>query len=108
MNAGGRHHKIAIERRSVVTDPYGGETETWAALVDEWADVRFGSGQERRTAAQEAGSQAATFVVLDNAKTRSVGLQDRISWDGAVWDIISIAPSSKLNTEREITAVRAV
>ena len=107
MNAGKRHDKITIQRKTVETDPYGGEVETWTDFAQEWAQVRFGSGQERREAAQETASQAATFIVLDNARTRSVGVQDRISWDGGLWDVTGVAPSLQLNAHREITAVRA-
>lgn len=103
-----RNHRITIERRTVVVDDYGGEVETWAPFADEYAAVRFSAGNERRAAAQERASAAATFVVLSNERTRQVSVTDRILFDGSVWDVTSSIPSREFNAEREIEAIRAV
>lgn len=97
---------ITLERATVVTDAYGEEVRTWSTLATEYARVHFGRGDERRQAAMEQGSQAATFVVRDNPATRGATLTDRISYDGGLWDIRSNVPGAP--GEREIDAVRAV
>lgn len=70
-----------------------------------WAEVKYGSGWERRQQAQEEGGQAATFIALANALTRGVKITDRIGHDGVEWDITGIAPMGR--GEIEFTATRA-
>src|SRR3546814_3896582 len=69
--------------------------------------VNFGTGQERLEAAQYGASVSATFHVLRNSKTAALTVQDRISFEGAVWDITSAVPSREFNAGMDITAVRA-
>lgn len=107
MKAAARNARIAIQRATTVTDEYGDETEAWTLYAEAFAQVRFGSSQERREAAQEIASQTATFVVLWSPTLAAVTPQDRISWNGA-WDITGTAPSLALNEHLEITATRSV
>lgn len=106
MTAGKRDQKIVIERPTATTDAYGETTHTWATLATEWAAVLYGKGDERRQAAVEQGEQAATFRVLSNTNTRSVGVKDRINHGGSYWDIVGIAPMNR--AEIEFTATRAL
>lgn len=106
MRSGPRNRLITIERATTTIDDYGGEVSTWEAYAEAYAEVRFGTGQERREAAQESATAAATFRVLDNPQTRAVTTRDRIQFDGAAWDITSNVPLG-LNEGREITATRA-
>jgi head-tail adaptor len=106
MTAGRRDQKIVIQRGTASTDDYGGETLTWATLATEWAAVFYGKGDERRQAAVEQGNQAATFQVLANTNTRSVGVKDRISHNGSFWDIVGVAPMDR--GKIEFAAVRAL
>lgn len=106
MTAGRRDQSIVIQRGTPSTDDYGGESMVWATLATEWAAVFYGKGDERRLAAVEQGQQAATFQVLSNASTRSVGVKDRISHNGSSWDIVGIAPMDR--AEIEFAAVRVL
>ncbi|WP_084514853.1 head-tail adaptor protein [Sphingobium lactosutens] len=106
MKASPRRHLIAIEVRTVVNDGYGGEKETWSLFTQEFAAVYFGTGREQRAAAQEGGSQAASFEVLSNRKTRTVSRVDhRIVFDNSVWDVTGAHDLD--NGGRRITAIRA-
>lgn len=108
MKAGTRNRKIVIERYGVVsTDDYGGDVLDWTAYATAFAQVIFGTGAERREAAQESATAPATFRVLATTKTRAVTVKDRISFDGSLWDITSVVPLG-LNEGVEITAVRKV
>lgn len=105
MKTAPRNRKIIIERKSVTEDDYGGEIETWATYATEWAEVIYGSGKEQREAAQLNGSLPATFEVLANTKTLAVTELDRISFDGATWNIV--APPARLGRDGvRIQAVR--
>ncbi len=107
MTAGNRNRRITIERAVVVTDDYGGESSTWANHTEAWAEVLFGTGAERREAAQESGSAPATFIVLWTPTLAALKLTDRIQAFGTAWDIQSIAPVG-LHKEIHITATRSI
>lgn len=96
---------VTLQRFTSVTDAYGGETETWTDLGNEKAQIFYGRGDERRSAAMEQGRQPATFKMISNSRTRGLTVRDRIVLDGANWDIEGVAfPSRK---DVEVTAVRA-
>ena len=99
MRAGPRDDEIIIQRKTATTDAYGHETEneTWATYATEWAQVIYGSGKEMREAAQLAGSLPATFEVLANPNTLAITERDRISFDGATWNIV--APPARLGRD---------
>jgi len=105
MKAGNRRWLIQIERKTVESDGYGGEVETWTPFVTEWAAVNYGTGNERRVAAQESATLSATFRIRDSDDARSIGPLDRISFDLGVWDIVSSVPYGREG--RDITATRA-
>lgn len=107
MTAGRRNHPITIERKTITLSDTGSETESWPSVVGQMAEVIFGSGNERREAAQKQASQTATFIVLDTPVTRAVVPMDRIQFDGAAWDITSAAQSRRYHRMRELTALRA-
>lgn len=92
MNRGQFDRKIVVQRASVSTDDYGGEVPTWVDLQPAWARVRFGTAQEKRQAAQEAGVQAVTFEVVPTLVLLTVTLKDRILFDDSEWDITEVAP----------------
>lgn len=108
MNAGDRKYRIVVERRDTTTDAYGGNVETWTVRGTHRADVRFSKGNERRQAAQEGSTAAATFVVAANERTRAISVTDRIQYDGGTWDVTSNIPSRAFQSEREIEGVRAL
>lgn len=104
LSSGELDKRISIERATVTTDGYGGEDKVWTEFCPAWAKVINGRGDERRSAAQENASLAATFRVRANSKTRDVATTDRIVFDGAAWDISS---NVAFGTDgRDITAIR--
>jgi head-tail adaptor len=108
MTAGRRDDLITIQRATTITDPYGEEIEQWGALGQEWAQVFYGTGNERRVAAAEQGEQSATFLVLSNSTTAAVGVKDRIVAGASNWDIRGISPDSPKRGYIEFTAVRVL
>lgn len=106
-SASARNRQVVFQRATSTDDGYGGQIETWADYCTEWATVSFGTGQERREAAQQSASAPATFMVLANSLTRSISVTDRISFDGSVWDITSAVPSMERNVGIDITAIRS-
>jgi head-tail adaptor len=106
--AGKRDRKIVIEQRVPDgEDSMGAPIERWIVLATPMARVFYGRGDERREAAREGASQAASFVVLATAKTRIVKpIGFRIIFDGATWDITAAPPIGR--REIEFTATRRV
>ncbi len=96
--------QIIVERATVVADGYGGEVETWTKLCEPWAAITYGTGSERRVAAQESATLTATFRVRADVATIGITTRDRITFDGGVWDIASNVPY--LREARDITATR--
>lgn len=92
MTVGERDRLITVQRATVTTDDYGGETPTWADVEQAFAKVRFGLAGEQRQAAQESGTQAATFEVDPTDALLAVTIKDRIVFDGSDWDIKEVAP----------------
>jgi head-tail adaptor len=92
--AGDRNQAIQFQRNAGGRDALGGPgVADWQVLGGaRMAKVLYGSGAERRGAAGEQASQAATFRLLADSVTRTVLQTDRITFDGLNWDITSIAP----------------
>lgn|GEM_PF-3013550 len=107
VKAGNRDKRIVFERFTFTQNEYGEEVESETPITfKRWAQVWMGKGSERREAAMEQGSQAATFGLLMDSDTRAVTLKDRIVYAGSVWDIEGIAPDTPERGYLEITAVR--
>jgi head-tail adaptor len=107
VTAGRRDSLVEFQTYTSTQDDYGEETPSWSTAGQEWAAVFYGRGDERRQAAMEQGSQAATFQVLDNAVTRAMTVAGRIVHDGANWDITGKASDTPKRGLIEFTAVRA-
>lgn len=106
IGAGQRDTRVIFERATVVEDEHGSLGEpVWKEFCRAWAFVLYGSGAERREAAQKASSQAATLTVLANSQTTALKTTDRARFAGGVWDI-----SGNIRVEgramRGITAIR--
>lgn len=103
--AGGRHWLIRFYRPAQVKDDHGtrvpGEPELIARA---YARVTYGSGQERREAAQQQAEQTATFDCLWT-DSKDVLVTDTLRFDGADWDIGNRALVG-LNREIHFTATR--
>lgn len=104
LAAGRLRDRITIERATVTPDAHGEEQETWAPLTGAWAEVNYGRGEERRSAAQQGASLTALFRIRLNPTTRTVSPADRLSFAGGLWDISSAVPLG--NFGLEITATR--
>ena len=106
MSAGKRDRRIDFQRAARGRDSVGVLIEgAWASIGQRWAQVRYGSGAERREAAAERATQPATFRTLADGLTRTITQQDRIIYDGLTYDIVGIAPIGMGPTEIEFTAV---
>ena len=107
MKAGELNTPVTFERGTPSTDESGGETLAWASLAFVCAKVTYGTGQERRQAAQERTEQAATIMVRWTPTLASVTSKDRVSFGGSAWDITSPSAPIAINRELHFTVVRS-
>lgn len=85
---GGRlNRRIVIQRKTETLDSFGQPIETWTTLHTLWADPRPVTGSERFTAQQVAGNAVMTFAI---GWISDIHVEDRISYDGKLWDIHDI------------------
>lgn len=86
---GERPHLVSIQQAISATDDYGGETKTWHEVGTAYALVLYGTGQERREAAQDNATQAATFNFDWNSMVAGILPTDRLYCFDTVWDVAS-------------------
>lgn len=101
-----RFNKVEFRRKGATTENAAGEPVAGAStlIAPAWAAIFYGKGAERREAAIEGASQAATFNVDTNAALRGVTVADFVRFGGSDWDITSIIPVDR--SALEFTAVR--
>ena len=87
-----RTELIVFERATFSTNDNNEQIPTWETYATRRARVRFGTAQEQRQAAQEGGTQSASFECVRSSSLNSVTLKDRISYLGSSWDLTEIAP----------------
>lgn len=95
MSRGEFDRLISVQRGTVTLDEHGGEVVSWGVRASAWARVKFGTAQEKREAAQESGTQSATFEVVPTLSLNETLIKDRIEFDGSFWDITEVAPLSR-------------
>lgn len=90
-----RKYAISFIAASISTNDYNETVESWGSpttLAAMMADVRFGTAQEKREAAQERASQTASFECVRSAALDAIPMTARIAFDGSQWDITERAP----------------
>ena len=111
MNPGERTALVTFQRGTPVEDDYTSESHIdWNKLQfshQAWAKITYGTGQERREAAQESASQVATIMCLWTPALADVGAKDRAIFGGSVWDITAPPAPIGLNKELHFTVTRS-
>jgi head-tail adaptor len=93
--AGDRNCQITFLAAATSTNEYNETVEDWVGpttIATRMARVRFGTAQEKREAAQEAASQAASFECVRSSALDAIPMTARIGFDGSQWDITERAP----------------
>lgn len=106
--AGSLRDRITISRAVITTDTYGGEVQDWQPLAQRWASVRYGTGQERREAAQINATVPATFRIRVDSITKTIGPKDRIEFNDGIWNIVGAPVMTPERDMLDIAAVRGV
>jgi head-tail adaptor len=112
LAAGALTERIRIERQAAGRDGYGGKTGDWETIAEVRAQVSYGTGMERREAAQESASAPATFRIRRGGLAGGVTAKDRLRFEpfaaptaaSPIWDISSAVPFGR--DAIDITATR--
>lgn len=103
--AGERPHFVTIQRQGTPTDDgYNPIPGVWHDVATGYARIRYGTGQERREAAQENASIAATLEFDWSPTLAATRPTDRMLVFDTAWDVAS-AVTIGANEEVHITAV---
>lgn len=90
MKSGDLDRRITLTRRSGGVNAFNDPVDTWATVATVWASETPISDAERLRAGQTLAQRSSRFVVRYSTTTASVTPRDRISYDGATWDINGI------------------
>jgi head-tail adaptor len=105
--SGERNCAITFIAAATSTNDYNETVEDWAhptTLASVTAQVIFGSGQEKREAAQQAAQQTASFVCYRSSTLDAVPMTARITFDGSQWGITVREPLDRYSIR--FTAIR--
>lgn len=109
--AGERTTVVTFQAGTPHSDDYTSEASIdWSTLtldVEVAAKVLYGTGAERRQAAQERAEQAATIMVNWTPTLAGVVPKNRAQFDGFDWDITAPPARVGLNDELHFTVVRS-
>jgi hypothetical protein len=93
--AGQRKWLVVFKSTPTAENEYGEQVPTGdppTEVARQRVRVRFGTGQERRQAAQETSVQSATLECVRTAAVDAVVATDIAEFDGSDWDIINRSP----------------
>ncbi len=105
IRAGYLTERVTIERATSSRDAMNAKVETWAPLGTRWCQVNYGRGDERREAARESATLPASFRFRADGVTTSLTVKDRLTFEGAAWDITSVVPFERVGVD--VTATRS-
>ena len=106
--AGALDRRITLQRATEgAQDGFGQPATTWATLATVWASRADVSDGERVSAGQRDSALMARFVIRSSIAARSVTTQDRLTHEGATWQIKGVKETGDGRLRFiEITAVK--
>lgn len=105
MRAGLLNRKIVIQSKTITTDSYGGQVESWATFATVWASKNPLNGRELM-AAQAAQSEVTTKFVTRYLS--GVLPSMRISFGGEYYNISEVIDPDDAHRELQILTTSGV
>lgn len=85
------NQRISIQKKTVISDSIGNQTEEWTKVHDCWAAVNTVSGREFWAARQQNEENTVNFKVRYCKKIAEIGTVDyRIIFHNKIYDIIAV------------------
>lgn len=95
MSAGELDRRITIQRYTTTTNDFNEEVKAWSDLTTIWAMRHDMSSAEKFSAGQVNATLATRFKVRSSSTTRGVTANDRISYDGGLFDITGVKETTE-------------
>ncbi len=90
MRAGLIRRRVTVQRYSSTPNALGEQIESWTTLFSAWASVEAVTASERFASGSQQELATITHrIVLRQRNDKTVGPQDRISFNGKTFDIES-------------------
>lgn len=90
MEAGKLDRRITLERFTQRFDEYNEPIKEWAPLATRWASYEPLSDGERFRASETAANASARFVIRWSSAVADLNPKDRLTFDGAVHEIVHV------------------
>jgi SPP1 family predicted phage head-tail adaptor len=87
MAAGKLDRRVRIQRRSGITDAFGGESEVWIDGGAVWASRKDVSDAESIRAQEVGGSISCRFRMRWSSITSAIGSRDRLLCEGRLYEV---------------------
>ena len=105
ISAGRLNRRITIERATVTTNDLNEPVKAWGEIGDRWAAREDVSDAEMIAAGELGASLGARFTVRRDELTETITPADRLTHDGAVWNIKAVR--EKRDAPRAFLEIRA-
>jgi SPP1 family predicted phage head-tail adaptor len=90
LAAGNMDRRITLERFTETVDQFNEPVKAWGALAIRWASYEPISDGERFRAGETAATASARFVIRHSAVVADLNPKDRLTFDGAAWQILHV------------------
>jgi SPP1 family predicted phage head-tail adaptor len=90
LAAGKLDRKIILQRSTETVDEYNEPVKTWATLATRSASYEPLSDGEKFRASETAAEASARFVIRYSAAVADLNPKDRLTFEGAAWEIVRV------------------
>ena len=90
LAAGKMDRRITLERFVTSADQFNEPVKAWGALATRWASYEPISDGERFRAGETAATASARFVIRHSTAVADLNPKDRLTFDGAAWQILHV------------------
>jgi SPP1 family predicted phage head-tail adaptor len=90
LSAGKLDRKIILQRFTETVDEYNELVKTWATLATRSASYEPLSDGEKFRASETAAEASARFVIRYSAAVADLNPKDRLTFEGAAWEIVRV------------------
>ena len=89
IQIGRRDARITLQQATETVDAQGSVSQAWATLATVWAHAQTLSAKEVTNGAARVGTAEQVFNIRYQSVLSGLKPRDRISWDGAIYDVAS-------------------
>lgn len=103
MKIGSLRHRVGLLARAKTLDAFGQDSEVFTLQVTVWGNVSVNPLQETEAYEGTVGKEAITVTIRP---IKTITLDSKLSWNGNLYNIISIVDVNGRMREHELIAER--